>query len=1167
MRLTIGVMKKKFIALVVTLITLFAPQLAFGEVEFDEDPDINESVTKSPPVYSYNDIHSMPNEVEIGGKLYFVGPSNLYERTLYTMDSSNVITQVSSLDDLFRNPRNLISFKGNLLFIAEDSEYETALWSYDVSTDIANKVTAENFELVGESISVEASSDQVFILLENSNGSPFFFRYDGSQYATEYLDIKDALGSSARLGDVSGFATAGDKLVFQFGSAFSGKLFAADAAKASVTGADLVEVGFNGTDVSASSVNGTFGDDILIRLWNSRFSQFNRGVLANNDSYQFDDGIPTVKTVRTNGSIDTEGIYVSGDSLIRADFDNYDLQVLTIDDPAEPWKLTATSGDLTPSVSTNSDELFRFEVDGKLYASEFSNSDPDGSSSYLLSAADKTYLESEIGKIRRSEMIARPFVFNGLIWFQHAWGAEGFIEGVDPSDPDNVSLRVKHKLVDGLVQNDGQPILGFETGPLIFQNSQGYSYRFKGQSAQNIDSSDLDYVGSAGSAVTVSDKHYFVGYDSNFDSIFFQIGESGAEQISTPAGWELVIGSRLVEFDGDIYFLGDDTGSYSSSKLMRLETSDNSFEKVMSQSDIPDSNDLGEITSIGDYLYLVEQDSPNTIWRLDPNLSGSSIEVNDGLDDLRVEQVFDFGGEVFGIGCDAPIESCSQTKIFRLDFENSSIDTPIDTPNLLGAQGESDIEFFEFDSQGAKVLIPQMTTQEATPEAGEGLPVVFDGESVSQITNQIFFPMKAFSFDSRLLVIAKSHDLQNGPWALFELVDATFVKVRDIIRSDFDRDIEAVLASGELFITETSFFEGKKTSKLDLQSLSIVKTYAGNAETGSPSGLGVHSTGAVTIPSNSGNLSKAGHSFEGWNTLPDGTGMNYSEEQVVSDVGLLRLYPVFNETTYTLTFDTSTADSGSVSSITDSGSVSVPWPTDLTKSEHSFAGWNTKADGTGASYLQGSSISLTKNTTLYAQWVAVEESSPAPSPSPSPSPSVTVSTQMRAEIVNNLLVIHGSNLNTLDEVHVNGLSASILTKASAFALVSIPSGTNAADYKVDLFKNGQKFTQLKVESGLGLSSQEYGEASAWTKRISDTQAKVYVKYPTLGSKVRILHQTGGSGSYDSIFAKTIDSADDSSLRVVPGVGTYVVRTIDLAEINRIRVRIDDEQMWKVRYNR
>ena len=40
----------------------------------------------------------------------------------------------------------------------------------------------------------------------------------------------------------------------------------------------------------------------------------------------------------------------------------------------------------------------------------------------------------------------------------------------------------------------------------------------------------------------------------------------------------------------------------------------------------------------------------------------------------------------------------------------------------------------------------------------------------------------------------------------------------------------------------------------------------------------------------------------------------------------------------------------------------------FTKENYTFAGWNTAADGSGAAYTDGQSITISENVTLYAQW-------------------------------------------------------------------------------------------------------------------------------------------------------------------------------------------------------
>jgi hypothetical protein len=122
-------------------------------------------------------------------------------------------------------------------------------------------------------------------------------------------------------------------------------------------------------------------------------------------------------------------------------------------------------------------------------------------------------------------------------------------------------------------------------------------------------------------------------------------------------------------------------------------------------------------------------------------------------------------------------------------------------------------------------------------------------------------------------------------------------------------------------------------------------------------------------------------------------------------------------------------------------------------------------------------------------------------------------------------------------------------------------GTITIDYQGETY-----IRKFSIGDFGAFDSQTFSQVSAWTTRLSDSQVKVYVKYPTVGEKLRISHQTGGEGEYQTIFVKTIDSEVDSAL-VVNDMGTYVVRTIDLESgTNRIRVTVGDETLVQVRYN-
>jgi hypothetical protein len=78
-------------------------------------------------------------------------------------------------------------------------------------------------------------------------------------------------------------------------------------------------------------------------------------------------------------------------------------------------------------------------------------------------------------------------------------------------------------------------------------------------------------------------------------------------------------------------------------------------------------------------------------------------------------------------------------------------------------------------------------------------------------------------------------------------------------------------------------------------------------------------------------------------------------------------------TPYTLSYDANEASEGSVpqmqSSTTLSTVVTLAAPQgDLVKTDCAFEGWNTKTDGSGSTFLDSEPITLTANTTLYAQW-------------------------------------------------------------------------------------------------------------------------------------------------------------------------------------------------------
>ena len=53
-------------------------------------------------------------------------------------------------------------------------------------------------------------------------------------------------------------------------------------------------------------------------------------------------------------------------------------------------------------------------------------------------------------------------------------------------------------------------------------------------------------------------------------------------------------------------------------------------------------------------------------------------------------------------------------------------------------------------------------------------------------------------------------------------------------------------------------------------------------------------------------------------------------------------------------------------------SIQLPGNT-FTRPKYTFTGWNTRADGSGTAYTDNASLTLTEDTTLYAQWILITD--------------------------------------------------------------------------------------------------------------------------------------------------------------------------------------------------
>ena len=150
-------------------------------------------------------------------------------------------------------------------------------------------------------------------------------------------------------------------------------------------------------------------------------------------------------------------------------------------------------------------------------------------------------------------------------------------------------------------------------------------------------------------------------------------------------------------------------------------------------------------------------------------------------------------------------------------------------------------------------------------------------------------------------------------------------------------------------------------------------TFDSNEGTGSMAPINlkkyVYSTNLSTGYLKENKFTKTGYAFTGWNTKADGTGTSYNDKGAIqseSDITLYAQWEVANK--YTVTFN---ANNGTNNSTTQGMPDSIAMKLNkntFTKTGYTFTGWNTKADGTGTSYTDEQSVSLSNNLTLYAQW-------------------------------------------------------------------------------------------------------------------------------------------------------------------------------------------------------
>jgi len=127
----------------------------------------------------------------------------------------------------------------------------------------------------------------------------------------------------------------------------------------------------------------------------------------------------------------------------------------------------------------------------------------------------------------------------------------------------------------------------------------------------------------------------------------------------------------------------------------------------------------------------------------------------------------------------------------------------------------------------------------------------------------------------------------------------------------------------------------------------------------------------VTVLDKTADMAKADHIFGGWNTKEDGSGITYAAGSKLAVKGDVDLYALWLPLDLKVTYSKGNADGTAPTDDTKYAAgqhVTVKDKGDLERLGFSFAGWNTKPDGTGITYQPGSTFVIEADTDLYAVW-------------------------------------------------------------------------------------------------------------------------------------------------------------------------------------------------------
>jgi len=133
-------------------------------------------------------------------------------------------------------------------------------------------------------------------------------------------------------------------------------------------------------------------------------------------------------------------------------------------------------------------------------------------------------------------------------------------------------------------------------------------------------------------------------------------------------------------------------------------------------------------------------------------------------------------------------------------------------------------------------------------------------------------------------------------------------------------------------------------------------------------------TQKVSQPLMANSFTKSGHLFTGWNTIADGTGTSYKDQELVQISGHLVLYAQWRLLSgeFTVTFIANGGTGEMEPQQFEVGTSQSLSANRFYRDNHNFHCWSTSIDGSGEKFINQQKISISANTTLFAQWARID---------------------------------------------------------------------------------------------------------------------------------------------------------------------------------------------------